>query len=54
MATPWTFEEDYMVCDFYLNHLNDWQQCLDQLTIALRELGFNRDKRYVKMRVQNF
>lgn len=54
MATPWTFEEDYMVCDFYLNHLNDWQQCLDQLTIALRELGFNRDKRYVKMRIQNF
>lgn len=54
MATPWTFEEDFLVCDFYLSHLDDWQQHLDDLMEELRERGFNRDKGSVKMRIQNF
>ena len=54
MATHWTFEEDFIVCDFYLRHINDWAQSLDELMHRLAERGFNRDKGSVKMRVQNF
>lgn len=53
MAT-WTFEEDFLVCTFYLDHLNDWQQHLDELMETLKERKFNRDKGTVKMRIQNF
>jgi hypothetical protein len=53
MAT-WTFEEDFIVCDFYLRHINDWPQNLDELMRRLAERGFNRDKNSAKMRVQNF
>lgn len=53
MAT-WTFEEDFLVCTFYLDHLNDWQQHLDELMETLKERRFNRDKGTVRMRIQNF
>lgn len=53
MAT-WTFEEDFLVCDFYLKHLDNWRQHLDELMQALKERGFNRDKGTAVMRVQNF
>ena len=53
MAT-WAFEEDFIVCDYYLNHPNDWQQHLDELMDKLRERGFNRDKKSIRMRIQNY
>ena len=52
MAT-WTFEEDFVVCDFYLKHLNHWREHLDELMKALKECGANRDKGTAAMRVQN-
>lgn len=54
MATPWAFEEDFIVCDFYFHHLTDWKQHLDELMNILRERGFNREKNFVRMRIQNF
>jgi hypothetical protein len=39
MAT-WTFEEDFIVCDFYLSHINDWNEHLDELMNRLKERGF--------------
>ena len=53
MAT-WAFEEDFIVCDFYLDHQNDWRHHLDELMRRLRERGFDRDLGSVKMRIQNF
>ena len=54
MATPWTFEEDFIVCDFYLSHINDWNQHLDELMNRLKERGFDRGRGSARMRVQNF
>ena len=48
--TTWTFEEDFLVCDFYLKHLDNWRQHLDELMQALKERGFNRDKGTAVMR----
>ena len=50
----WTFEEDFLVCDFYLNHMNDWKECIDDLIGKLKERGFDRDKGSIKMRIQNY
>lgn len=53
MAT-WAFEEDFIVCTFYLEHIDDWQQHLDELMEQLAERGYNRDKASARMRIQNF
>ena len=53
MAT-WAFEEDFIVCTFYLEHVDDWQQHLDELMEQLAERGYNRDKASARMRIQNF
>ena len=54
MATPWTFEEDFIVCDYYLNHLNDWNLNLDGLIEILRGRGYNRSKRSLIARIGNY
>ena len=53
MAT-WAFEEDFIVCAYYLDHIDDWRQHLDELIEQLAERGYDRDKTSAIMRVQNF
>ena len=51
----WAFEEDYIVCKFYVEHEDDWKDNLDSLMKLLWEHGFrNRDKASTRMRVQNY
>lgn len=54
MATTWAFEEDFIVCDFYLRHPDDWQQHLDEAQDLLKERGFSRDKQKIAARIQNY
>ena len=55
MAQPWTFEEDYIVCKFYLEHTQSWKDNFESLMETLRNNDFlNRDKGSVRMRVQNY
>lgn len=51
----WAFEEDYIVCKFYVEYEDDWKDNLDYLMELLWEHGFkNRDKASTRMRVQNY
>ena len=55
MAQPWTFEEDYIVCKFYLENAQTWKENFESLMALLRENDFfSRDKGSVRMRVQNY
>ena len=55
MAQPWSFEEDYIVCKFYLEHTQSWKENFEHLMALLRDHDFsNRDKGSVRMRVQNY
>lgn len=55
MAQSWTFEEDYIVCKFYLEHTQSWKENIESLMALLRENDFlSRDKGSVRMRVQNY
>ena len=55
MAQPWTFEEDYIVCKFYLEYAQSWKENFESLIALLRENEFsNRDKGSIRMRVQNY
>ena len=55
MAQPWSFEEDYIVCKFYLEHAQSWKENLEGLMELLRDNDFlSRDKGSVRMRVQNY
>ena len=51
----WTFEEDYLVCKFFMEHTESWKDKLDDLMELLREHGFrNRNKASARMRLQNY
>ena len=51
----WSFDEDYIVCKFYLEHVESWKENLDCLMSILREQDFiDRDKGSARMRVQNY
>ena len=55
MSQKWSFEEDYIVCTFYLEHVESWKENLDCLMSMLREQDFtDRDKGSARMRVQNY
>ena len=56
MATPWTFEEDFLVCEFYFEHLEkDWKPNIDELMDRLKKSGFGqRERGSAIMRVQNY
>ncbi len=55
MAQPWLFEEDYIVCKFYLEHAQSWKENFESLMALLRDNDFlSRDKGSVRMRVQNY
>jgi len=55
MSQRWSFEEDYIVCKFYLEHVESWKENLDCLMTMLREQDFkDRDKCSVRMRIQNY
>ena len=55
MAQPWSFEEDYIVCKFYLEHVESWKDNIESLMALLRDNDFlSRDKGSVRMRVQNY
>lgn len=55
MAQPWSFEEDYIVCKFYLEHIESWKANIDSLMSMLHEHDFlDRDKGSARMRVQNY
>ena len=55
MAQPWSFEEDYIVCKFYLEHVESWKENFESLMVLLRDNDFlSRDKGSVRMRVQNY
>lgn len=51
----WTFEEDYIVCNFYLSHIDSWYQNIDDVMMELKQKGFgSREESSVIMRIQNF
>ena len=51
----WTFEEDYLVCKFFMGHTESWKDKLDDLMELLREHGFyDRDRASARMRLQNY
>lgn len=51
----WAFEEDFIVCNFYLSHQDDWRKCMSEVMAELQAAGFGfRDKGTVRMRIQNF
>lgn len=55
MAKRWSFEEDYIVCKFYLGHVDSWKAEMDILMMLLCEYGFaDRDRGSARMRVQNY
>lgn len=51
----WSFEEDFIVCNFYLSYVDCWQEHIDEVMTELKTAGFgSRDKNSVKMRIQNY
>ncbi|MBQ2908898.1 MAG: hypothetical protein IJA76_04225 [Clostridia bacterium] len=55
MSKKWAFEEDYLVCKFYIDHEDNWKEKLDYLMELLWEHGFrDRDKASTRMRIQNY
>ncbi len=51
----WSHEEDYIVCSFYLSHLNNWKQHIDELMELLKQAGYGKRKRdSIIMRVHNY
>ena len=51
----WSFEEDFIVCNFYLSHVDTWQNCIDEVMTELKNAGFgSRDEASVRMRIQNY
>lgn len=56
MAMPWTFEEDFIVCEFYFEHLDGgWKPYVDELMDRLAKSGYGqRERGSAIMRVQNY
>lgn len=54
--SSWTFEEDFIVCEFYFEHLErGWRSYVEELMKRLEARGFGqRDKGSAIMRVQNY
>lgn len=51
----WSFEEDFIVCNFYLSHIDTWQNCINEVMTELKNAGFRyRDEGSVRMRIQNY
>ncbi len=51
----WTFEEDFIVCNFYLSHVDCWKDCIDEVMEELKNAGFGtRDESSVKRRIRNY
>jgi hypothetical protein len=51
----WTFEEDYLVCKFYLAHIESWGEHIGEIMEQLNAAGFGaRPKGSVRMRIQNY
>ena len=52
----WTFEEDFLVCEFYFEHLDGgWRPHIDELMNRLKSRGYiNRERSSAIMRVQNY
>ena len=53
----WSREEDYIVCGFYLSHLDEALKVkyLDELMSLLQKAGYgSRSRRSVKMRIHNY
>lgn len=51
----WAFEEDYIVCKFFMENQESWKDNLDYLMRILWERGFKeRDKASTRMRIQNY
>lgn len=50
----WSFEEEVIVCKFYLSHVNTWREQIHEVMFELKNAGFvSRDESSVKMRIQN-
>ena len=51
----WTYAEDYIVCHFYLNHVDSWYAERDILMELLRQSGFpERSWSSVQFRIGNY
>lgn len=51
----WSYEEDEIVCRFYLKHPDNWKQCFNQVMDELHSYGYiNRDEKSTKMRISNY
>ncbi len=51
----WSFEEDYIVCKFYLSHIDSFMEHIDELMEELASAGFGARKRAsAVMRIHNF
>ena len=50
----WELKEEEILVKFYLKHVNDWKNNIDELMIELTKNGFeNREKNSARMRVSN-
>ena len=50
----WELKKEEILVKFYLKHVNDWKNNIDELMIELTKNGFeNRDKNSARMRVSN-
>lgn len=51
----WAFEEDFIVCDFYLSHITDWKDRMNEVMSELQNAGFGaRPENSVRMRIHNY
>ena len=50
----WEFEEDFIVCKFYLSHVDSWKEHIGEVLAELYTEGFTRDKNKVQMRISNY
>lgn len=53
---PWTLEEDYLACEFYLNHIDDWskKETIEELYNIFVSKGFvNHGRKTIHMKLAN-
>lgn len=51
----WSYEEEKMICDFYLNHLDNWCLHIRELINKLKNTDFpKRRESSLKSRISNY
>lgn len=52
----WSWEEDIIICKFYLDHINDWSKNLNILKLVekLKKFGYLKNAYDVRIRLSNY